>query len=109
MGRQDSRPAEFMNRTPPPFYFSGPLRPPRPVLDTERAFFADHAEDLSRRYPDRFIVIRGESILGDYNTYQEAWACATNAFYLEIGTFLIRHCRPRRSRRSCRVARRLAS
>lgn len=79
------------------------------MLDTERAYFARNAEDLIKRFPDRYVIVRGEEILGDYRTYHEALACATNAFYLDTGTFLIRHCRPPRRVRAAPAPRRRAS
>jgi hypothetical protein len=60
------------------------------MLEKEYAFYSEHRAELIKRYQGRFLVIKGDKILGDYATQEEALATALkdNA----PGTFMIQEC-----------------
>ena len=62
------------------------------MLDTEFKYYVDHQEELVKRYRDRYIVIRGTEVVGDYDTLPAAFGAASAKF--PPGTFLIQHCTP---------------
>lgn len=53
------------------------------MLDVERAYFDKSIAELEARFPGRFVLIKGEEIIGDFNTIQEALAEGTRRFGLE--------------------------
>lgn len=59
-------------------------------LEKEYQFFKDNREELLTKYRDRFIVILGEAVVGDYGSEMEAYTEAKKRY--EVGTFLIQHC-----------------
>ncbi|MGD9852454.1 MAG: DUF5678 domain-containing protein [Nitrospirales bacterium] len=61
-------------------------------LDKEFQYYKDNQEELVRRYENKFIVIKGEEVVGDYDTEIEAYESAKKNF--PVGTFLIQHCLP---------------
>lgn len=58
------------------------------MLDVERAHFERSIADLEARFPGKFVVIKGEEVIGDFNTIQEALAEGVRRFGLE--GFLVR-------------------
>jgi len=60
------------------------------MLETEYKYFKEHKAELLAKYPGRFIVIKGETVLGDFATQDEAlrYALAGNS----PGTFMIQEC-----------------
>jgi hypothetical protein len=62
------------------------------MLEKEFQYYLDNQEDLVRRYPNRFLVIRGNEVVGDYGSHKEAYHEATQKYAL--GTFLIQQCSP---------------
>jgi hypothetical protein len=62
------------------------------ILAKEFKFYNDHQEELQEKYLGRFIVIKGESVVGDYGSELEAYTEAKKNH--EVGTFLIQHCLP---------------
>jgi hypothetical protein len=58
------------------------------MLDTERAYFERSRADLEARFSGRFVVIKGEEVIGGYNTIQEALAEGIRLFGLD--NFLVR-------------------
>jgi hypothetical protein len=61
-------------------------------LEKEFKYYLDHQEELVKKYSGRYLVIKNEKVIGDYNNESEA--------YLESiknnkpGTFLIQLCLP---------------
>jgi hypothetical protein len=59
------------------------------VLDLEVQFFDENRDDLRVQYPDQFVVIKGNQVLGGYSTFEAAYAAGIE----RIGNqpMLIRH------------------
>lgn len=62
------------------------------MLEKEFKYFQDHRDELVRKFANRFIVIVGESVIGDYSSELEAFTEAKKQH--EPGTFLIQSCFP---------------
>lgn len=62
------------------------------ALDKEFAYYKEHQEELVRLYENKFIVIKGEEVIGSYNSEIEAYETAKK--HSPVGTFLIQHCLP---------------
>lgn len=58
------------------------------MLDSERQFFQDHQEELLKAHPGRFVIIRGEQLVGAFDTVEDALSVGTKEFGLS--PFLIR-------------------
>lgn len=58
------------------------------MLELERKYFSDHRAELLARYPGKFVLIKGEEIVGTYNTIEEALAEGARRFGLD--PFLVR-------------------
>ena len=60
------------------------------MLEAEYKYFKEHKAELLAKYPGRFIVIKGETVLGDFATQEEAlkFGLGTNS----PGTFMIQEC-----------------
>ena len=59
------------------------------VLATEKAYLKEHQEELAEKYRDRqYLVIRGETVLGAYETYEQGVDEAVENF--GKGPFLVR-------------------
>lgn len=60
------------------------------MLEKEYEYFTQHKEELLRKYAGKFVVIKGETVLGDFQTQDEAlrFALKDNA----PGTFMIKEC-----------------
>jgi len=59
-----------------------------PVLEQERAAYADHQEEWTKAYPGRFVVVKGDQLLGAYETMALALAAGAAKFGLQ--PFLVR-------------------
>ncbi len=57
------------------------------MLEKEYAYFLKNKETLLQKYPDQFIVIINETVVGNYVTQEEALKEASSKYAL--GTFLI--------------------
>lgn len=55
------------------------------MLDVERQYFADHLEDLLQQYPGRFVVVKAQRVVGDFDTPEAALREAARMFGLEPG------------------------
>jgi hypothetical protein len=62
------------------------------VLHDELQYFIDHQEELLKRYSGKVLVIKGQKVVGAYDTQLEAYIRAQQDH--ELGTFLIQPCRP---------------
>jgi len=62
------------------------------MLKQEFQYYLDHQQELVKKYQNKFLVIKGQEVVGIYDTKQEAYDEATSKF--ELGTFLIQHCLP---------------
>ena len=61
-------------------------------LDKEFKYYLENQEELLNKYFGRYIVIKDEEVLGDYDTEQDA--LEETSEHHEVGTFLIQHCVP---------------
>lgn len=52
------------------------------MLETELKYLRENKEDLSRRYPGRFLVIKGEEVSGAYETQDAALTAAVETYGL---------------------------
>ncbi|MBI3024108.1 MAG: hypothetical protein HY618_02155 [Candidatus Tectomicrobia bacterium] len=43
-----------------------------PALERERAFLDSHREELLKQYGGKFLAIRGEEVLGAFDTLEDA-------------------------------------
>lgn len=61
-------------------------------LKREFEYYLKHQDELVEKYNGKTIVIKGECVLGAYNSDQEAIqeTCKTE----ELGTFLVQLCTP---------------
>ena len=62
------------------------------LLDKEFQYYLSHQGELVKKYIDKYIVIKGEKVIGTYDSQLEAYNHSIKEH--EIGTFLIQHCLP---------------
>lgn len=58
-----------------------------PSLDTEFQFYKKNKPDLLDKYEDKYVVIVGESVIGSYDSYQEAVTITAKTH--KLGTFFV--------------------
>lgn len=58
------------------------------MLDTERQYFDKNREDLLRRYPGKFVVIKDEQVLGAFDSIEDALAEGAREY--GVTSFLVR-------------------
>ena len=58
------------------------------LLAVETAYYDEHAEQLLLTYPNRFLLIFGDEVIGDYETRSEAVGEGVRRYGL--GPFLVR-------------------
>lgn len=58
------------------------------LLKTEKDYLISHQEELAKEYPGKYLVIRGEEVVGAYNTYEEGVLAGTE--FCGVGPFLVR-------------------
>lgn len=57
-------------------------------LATEKAYLKANQAALAEKYPGKFLLIKGETVHGAYQTYDEGVIEGTKLF--DIGPFLVR-------------------
>ncbi len=62
------------------------------MLEKEFDFYIKNQDDLVDKYNERFIVIIGETVVGDYDSETQAFEATVKKH--EPGTFLIQKCSP---------------
>ncbi|GHT02311.1 hypothetical protein FACS189423_00770 [Bacteroidia bacterium] len=62
------------------------------MLDKEFKYYLDNQGELLQKYNNRFIVIIGHDIVGDYDSMENAYFESGKKF--SLGTFLIQKCSP---------------
>jgi len=60
------------------------------MLDREFSYYLSHQDELVKKYNNRFLVIIGEEVVGDYDNYEQALFQSMKKY--EMGTFLIQEC-----------------
>lgn len=63
-------------------------------LQKEYDYFLEHHKELVKQFNGRFVVIKGQKVIGDYISEQDAYITTTKSH--ELGTFLIQFCSPRK-------------
>lgn len=61
------------------------------MLEVEFKFFREHQNELYRKFPHKYLVIKDEKVVCAEATFEEALKSAINQG-LELGTFLIQLC-----------------
>jgi hypothetical protein len=61
------------------------------MLDKEFQYYLDNQNELLKKYNNRFIVIVGNEVVGDYDSFEQALFQTIEKKY-ELGTFLIQEC-----------------
>ncbi|MDR2732389.1 MAG: hypothetical protein LBB36_04135 [Fibromonadaceae bacterium] len=59
-------------------------------LDREYNYFISNQNELVRRYNKKILVIRENSVVGSYKTFEKAYNDAVKKY--PLGTFLIQEC-----------------
>lgn len=60
------------------------------MLKDEFQYYIDNQSYLFEKYPDRYLIIQGKEVVGDFDTQIAAYNNATSRF--DLGTFLLQHC-----------------
>jgi hypothetical protein len=60
------------------------------MLDKEFKYYLDNQSELLKKYKDRIIVIVGDKVVGDYDTFDQALFKSAEQY--KLGTFLIQEC-----------------
>lgn len=58
------------------------------MLERERAFYGAHEVEWAAAHPGRFVVVKGEQMLGVFDTMEDALAAGAASFGLD--SFLVR-------------------
>ena len=62
------------------------------MLDKEFKYFMDHQEELASKYDGKYIVIVSDSVVGVYDTNEDAYEESLKKY--NLGEFLIQECSP---------------
>lgn len=57
------------------------------MLEREFKFYQDHKEDLMKKYNNRYVAIKGDAVLADFSSREEAIEATQKEH--AMGTFLI--------------------
>lgn len=60
------------------------------MLEKDFQYYLDNQQELVKKYNGRFVVIKDQSVIGDYASDLEALKEASKLY--EVGTFLIQKC-----------------
>jgi len=58
------------------------------MLDTERAYYSENVEDWKRRFPGKFVVVKGRELIGAFSSMEEA--LTAGAARCGLDSFLVR-------------------
>lgn len=62
------------------------------MLDKEYKYYLEHELELLKKYKNKFIVVKGDGVIGSYPTEKEAYEATVREY--KLGTFLIHRCIP---------------
>ncbi len=62
------------------------------MLEKEFKYYLDNQGKLVKQYNGKFIIIKGQTVIGAYDTEMDAYNETLKEH--ELGTFLIQHCQP---------------
>jgi hypothetical protein len=60
------------------------------MLKEEFQYYVDNQSELFQKYPNKYLVIKGQEVQGAYDEQLTAYNAALGRF--ELGTFLLQHC-----------------
>jgi len=60
------------------------------MLDKEFSYYLEHQGELLKKYNNRFVVIIGEKVVGDYSSHEQALFKSAKKY--RRGSFLIQEC-----------------
>jgi len=60
------------------------------MLEQETAYYKDNLDTLQKNYPEKYVVISGDKIVGAYNSDEQAYAGAIEA-KCPLGAFAIKY------------------
>ncbi len=63
-------------------------------LNKEFQYYIDNQQDLVKKYDGKFLVIKGQQVIGVYNSEIEAIEETSKSH--DLGTFLVQKCEPGR-------------
>jgi hypothetical protein len=66
----------------------------KPMLENEFKYYVEHQDDLVKTHFGRYIIIKGNEVLGDFSSEIDAIKHARAVLNLDLGTFLVQHCMP---------------
>ncbi|MBK8562792.1 MAG: hypothetical protein IPN76_05465 [Saprospiraceae bacterium] len=81
-----------------------PLPPPEMPNYVEFLWYKKHETELLLRYKGRYLVIKGEQVIADYESKVKAWQETLKNH--QPGSFIIHHCAPVDVKRLPRLANR---
>jgi len=58
------------------------------MLEKERQFYAENLAEWLTRYPSKYVVVKGEELIGSFDTIEDALSEGAKRFSLE--PFLVR-------------------
>lgn len=62
------------------------------ALEKEFEYYLAHQDELVKKYNEKFIVIKGQNVIGAYDSEIEAIEATSQKE--EMGTFLVQKCEP---------------
>ena len=62
------------------------------MLRKDYDYFIDNLDELLLKYAGRYIAIKGETVIGDYGSFDDAYMGTGKTE--KAGTFIIQHCVP---------------
>lgn len=62
------------------------------MLEKEFEYYINHQDELLRIYNGKYVVIKGEEVIGSYDSIEDAYTESEKIH--ELGTFLIQLCEP---------------
>ena len=71
-------------------YFCNRLNRFNSMLEKEFQYYLQHQEELVQKYNNRFVVIVGQQVVGDYDTFADAVIESQKKY--QQGTFLVQRC-----------------
>jgi len=60
------------------------------MCDMNYEYYIQNFDSLCTKYLDKYIVIKEQSVIGEYDSFEEAYDNTIKTE--ELGTFLIQHC-----------------
>ena len=59
----------------------------RDNLLSEYYYYMDHISELEKKYPGKFLIIKDKTIIGVYDTFEDAMNGATEKY--KVGEFMV--------------------